>query len=396
MPRLCVARDLLLCLLLSSVRLHGFVRGDDALVTLEDVNVEQNADPARKIRLHKVVVVLIDLCQNVPLTGLMELVLHSLDNLAHNEVLVHEYKEETFEECIEAEESERWNRDEDLGDEFAEELSLVENVLVELCQFLQHVDIRTRLGKCILPENFRDLGPLVRRTGNAAKVDKRGQVLRLWWILMLDESEVEALLVEDIDELLRHLDEGEHDSLLLSKTAFEVVILQHMPQLVSDQSLSHQARHARLNFGKLLFIIEHVSLAHSGREAVLLKHLDLVKLNELEQVELGPGWRQIHILKVCSALLFGFEIALLLGFQQLFRICEEVVDQGCASLRCQWQEVAVRILQPRFPAASHLAVIVVYIRLVVRVIHLVDQVRRVVKVVEAVVKCRERFRGREV
>lgn len=70
------------------------------MVALEYVYVEQDADPARQISLHEICVVLLYLGQDVPLAGLVKLVLHPLDNLPHYKVLVYEYEEETLEEGV--------------------------------------------------------------------------------------------------------------------------------------------------------------------------------------------------------------------------------------------------------------------------------------------------------
>ena len=55
----------------------------------------------------------------------MQLVLHSLDYLPHNEVLVYKHEEETFEQGVNAEEPERRHRNKNLRDEFSEKLGFV-------------------------------------------------------------------------------------------------------------------------------------------------------------------------------------------------------------------------------------------------------------------------------
>ena len=108
--------------------------------------MQEYANPARKVSLHEGLIVLVDLRQDMPLAHSIEvLILHALDYLTDNEVLVHKDEEEAFEEGVEAEEPVRRNRHKDLPNEFAEELSLVEDVFVELGQLLTHMDIGARL-----------------------------------------------------------------------------------------------------------------------------------------------------------------------------------------------------------------------------------------------------------
>ena len=98
--------------------------------------MEHDSNPACEVRLHEVSIVLFDLRQYVPLAHLVQLVLDALNDLPHNEVLVNEYEEETFEESIDAQESKRGHGDEDLSYELAEELGFVQYVLVQLRQLL--------------------------------------------------------------------------------------------------------------------------------------------------------------------------------------------------------------------------------------------------------------------
>ena len=113
------------CLVLASRRLDGFIGCHDALVALEDLDVEQDPSPACQVGLHESVIVLLNLRKYVPLAHLMQLVLHSLDYLPHNEVLVDKHEEETLEQGVNAEEPERRHRNKDLRNEFAEELGFV-------------------------------------------------------------------------------------------------------------------------------------------------------------------------------------------------------------------------------------------------------------------------------
>ena len=101
---------------------------------------------------------MVDLLQDVPLAHTIKvLVLNALDYLSDDEVLVHEDEEEALEESVEVEEPVCRHRHEDLPDEFAEELCLVEDVLVQLGQLLTHVDIGARLRHHVLPEDLCDL-----------------------------------------------------------------------------------------------------------------------------------------------------------------------------------------------------------------------------------------------
>ena len=68
----------------------------------------------------------------MPLTDLVKLILHALDNLPHYEIFVHKHKEEALEECVEAEESESGHGHENLCNELAEKLSFVQYMLIQL------------------------------------------------------------------------------------------------------------------------------------------------------------------------------------------------------------------------------------------------------------------------
>ena len=111
--------------MLASRRLDGLIWCHNALIALKDLDMEQDSSPACQVGLHKSVIVLLNLRKYVPLAHLMQLVLHSLDYLPHNEVLVDKHEEETFEQGVNAEEPERRHRNEDLRNEFAEELGFV-------------------------------------------------------------------------------------------------------------------------------------------------------------------------------------------------------------------------------------------------------------------------------
>ena len=93
--------------------------------------MQEYTNPARKVSLHKGLIVLIDLCQDVPLAHSIEmLILHSLDYFTDDEVLVHKDEKEAFEEGVKVQEPVCRNSHEDLPDEFSEELCLVEDVFV--------------------------------------------------------------------------------------------------------------------------------------------------------------------------------------------------------------------------------------------------------------------------
>ena len=61
---------------------------------------------------------------------------------------------------------------------------------------------------------------------------------------MLNHREIETLLVDHGNELLRHLDEREDDSFLLGEASFEIVVFDDMLQFISYKRLSHQPGHA--------------------------------------------------------------------------------------------------------------------------------------------------------
>ena len=70
------------------------------------------------------------------------------------------------------------------------------------------MDVRSLLRQRVLPEHLGDLGlPLLWLHG-AAEVDEVGKGAdSCWCLLLFDDGKVEALLVENVDVLLRHLHE---------------------------------------------------------------------------------------------------------------------------------------------------------------------------------------------
>jgi len=107
-----------------------FVGSHDALVTLKNIDFEQDADPTSEVALHEGDIVLADLGEDVLLVVVVQLVLNALDNLAQDEVFVDEKEKEAFEESVWAEEAELGHCGKHLEDEFAEELGLVQHLLV--------------------------------------------------------------------------------------------------------------------------------------------------------------------------------------------------------------------------------------------------------------------------
>ena len=93
---------MLVCLLNVTRCLHGLVWSNNALIALEYFTFEQHGDPASQVSLHEVFVVLLYLGQDMPFAHLMELVLDTLHDLPHNEVLIHEQEEEPFEKSVQA------------------------------------------------------------------------------------------------------------------------------------------------------------------------------------------------------------------------------------------------------------------------------------------------------
>ena len=127
--------------------LHVVVHGDavdewlliwrhDARVALEELAVEEDADPACEVGLHPLLVVLLDLREDITLAYLVQLVLDALHHLAHDEVLVHEHEEEALEQRVQAQEAVAGDANENLRDKLAEKLGFVEDVLVDLGQLL--------------------------------------------------------------------------------------------------------------------------------------------------------------------------------------------------------------------------------------------------------------------
>ena len=66
---------------------------------------------------------------------------------------------------------------------------------------------------------------------------------------MSDKSKVEALSVQNLDDLLLQADQGEYQSLLLAEDTLEVIALNLLPQFIPNESLSHQPSHDTLNLG---------------------------------------------------------------------------------------------------------------------------------------------------
>ena len=139
---------------------------------------------------------------------------------------------------------------------------------------------------------------------------------------MLDQREVKALFVEHIDQLLGHFDERVDDCFLLCKAPLKFVVLQNVPQFVSNQSLTHQTRHTRLHLCKLLLVIKHVALADCRScESILLQHFNLIEFYQLEQAKFWPGrlsWFTHFIINLYSFLRFCFFLAHLLFSSDLF------------------------------------------------------------------------------
>ena len=66
-------------------------------------------------------------------------------------------------------------------------------------------------------------------------------------VLLANERETEAFLVEYVDKFLAHFEQRENHRSLLRHAPFELVVLKHMAKLISNERLSHQPRHALLN-----------------------------------------------------------------------------------------------------------------------------------------------------
>ena len=174
-----------------------------------------------------------------------QMLLHSRKDLSHDEVLVDEDEEETLDKGIEGKKAVLGHRHEDLCDEVAEKLGLVQHMLVKLCHLLQHLNVGFAFRVSVLPEDLSDLGRVAERcpARGCAEADERRDTRWLRWCFLFHEREGKALLVEDVDELLGHLHQREDKRFLLSERAFEIVVFKSVPKLVSDECLPHQARH---------------------------------------------------------------------------------------------------------------------------------------------------------
>lgn len=198
-----------------------FVRCDYALVTLEDLTVQEHVAPGTQVSLHEDAVIPLKLVENPAVFQVGKLLRDSRGDLSDDEVLVNKNKEKPFDQRVRLHMSERGNCRKDFLDKGSHELRFVLEILVRLGQLLRKVSVSSLLLQAVFPPNLVDR----RRCRN---VGQRKDPL-----LLLDLREVDHLVIENLDCLPAEGDHrGAHCSLLL-ESGFKRVLFYFYPQFFS-------------------------------------------------------------------------------------------------------------------------------------------------------------------
>ena len=195
-----------------------FVGRDYALVTLEDLAVQEHVAPGAQVSLHEDAVVLLKLVENPAVFQVGKLLRDSRGDLSNDEVLVHKNKEKPFYQRVRLHVSERGNCREDFLDEGSHELRFVLEVLVRLSQLLRKVSVSSLLLKAVFPPNLVDR----RRCRNVGQSKDS--------LLLLDLCKVNHLVIKNLHCLPAESDHrGAHCSLLL-ESRLKRVLFYFCPQ----------------------------------------------------------------------------------------------------------------------------------------------------------------------